>query len=190
MFEALRKDRARYTELGGAWKRLGYWVGATYRLGMWAYSLPRGIRIPVLILYRIFKTPWVVILNVEIPVGPRGARIGPGLCLIHPRNILIPGGTEIGDNFLVFHEVTLGTGARPGVPRIGNDVDVYVGARVFGGITIGDGSMIGANCVVTRNVPPRSVVLQGPARILPRSLAAVARAADEASVEIAPADPG
>jgi serine O-acetyltransferase len=186
MREDLRRDRARYAELGGAWGRLGYWVGATYRLGVWAYSLPRLVRIPFLLLYRIVKIPWVVILNVDIPVGPRGARIGPGLCLIHPRNILIPGGTVIGENFLVFHEVTIGTGAKAGLPRIGNDVDVYVGARLFGGITIGDGVMIGANCVVMRNVPPRSVVLQGPARVLPRSLALVARGADESRTRHTP----
>src|SRR5512137_1686268 len=140
----------------------------------------------MLILYRIARIPWVVILNVEIPVGPRGARIGPGLCLIHPRNVLIPGGTVIGRNFLVFHEVTLGTGARPGLPRIGDDVDVYVGARILGGITVGDGSMVGANCVVTRNVPPRSVVLQSPPKVLPRALAMVARGADDAKGSAAP----
>jgi serine O-acetyltransferase len=180
MREDLRRDRARYVALGGAWARLGYWVGATYRFGTWAYSLPRIIRLPLVILYRIANFPWLVIFNVQIPAGPRGARIGPGLCLIHPRNILIPWGSVIGDNFLVFHEVTLGTGPRPGIPTIGNDVDVYVGARVLGGITIGDGAMIGANCVVTRDVPPRSVVVQGPARVLPRSLSRVARGADEA----------
>jgi serine O-acetyltransferase len=189
MLEELRRDRARYVELGSAWKRLGYWVGATYRLGMWAYSLPAVVRIPVLILYRLAKIPWLVFLNVDIPVGPLGARIGPGLCLIHPHNILIPGGTVIGENFLIFHEVTLGTGARPGLPRIGNDVDIYVGARVFGGITVGDGSMIGANCVVTRNVPPRSVVVQGPPRMMPRSLAMVARTADDARASAAPDGP-
>jgi serine O-acetyltransferase len=182
MREDLRRDRARYVALGGAWARLGYWVGATYRFGTWAYSLPRIIRLPLVILYRIANFPWLVIFNVQIPAGPRGARIGPGLCLIHPRNILIPWGSVIGDNFLVFHEVTLGTGPRPGIPTIGNDVDVYVGARVLGGITVGDGSMIGANSVVTRDVPPRSVVVQGPARVLPRSLSKVARRADDSKV--------
>ena len=159
-------------------RRLGFWVGATYRLGTWAHSLPLPIRILALLAYRLAAAPWSLFLNVYLPVGPAGARIGPGLCLIHPRNILIAGGSVIGDNFLVFHEVTLGTGARQGLPSIGNDVDIYVGARVLGGIRVGDGSMIGANCVVTRDVPPRSVVLQAPARVLPRSLAVVARSAD------------
>ena len=170
MREDLRRDRARYVDLGGAWSNLGSWVGATYRFGSWAHSLPSIIRFAMVTLYRIAKLPWMVILNVNIPAGPRGARIGPGLCLIHPRNILIPWGSVIGENFLVFHEVTLGTGPTPGIPTIGNDVDVYVGARVLGGINVGHGSMIGANCVVTRDVLPRSVMLQGPARVLPRSL--------------------
>ncbi len=49
--------------------------------------------------------------------------------------------------------------------------------------------MVGANCVVTRNVPPASVVLQGPARILPRSLAVVARGADDAKTRGTPDAP-
>jgi serine O-acetyltransferase len=186
MREELRRDRVRYADLGGAWGRLGYWVGATYRLGMWAYSLPRILRIPVLILYRIAKIPWIVVLNVNIPVGPKGARIGPGLCLIHPRNILLAGGSVIGENFLVFNDVTLGSGAKPGRPVIGNDVDVYIGARILGGISVGDRSMIGANCVITRNVRPGSIVLQAPARVIPRSLAVVARVGDRARDPSAP----
>jgi serine O-acetyltransferase len=85
--------------------------------------------------------------------------------------------------------VTIGTGPTPGTPKIGKNVDIYVGARVLGGIVVGDGSMVGANCVVTRNVPPRSVILAAPNRIIPRSLSPVARGADQgtaASVEPAP----
>jgi serine O-acetyltransferase len=177
MLEHLRRDRARYSRLGGWARSPGFWVGAIYRFGVWAHGLPSALlRFPFVTLYRIVKLPWRILLNVYIPPS---VQIGPGLCLIHPNNILIAPNVVIGENCLIFHEVTLGTGPTPGVPTIGNNVDVYVGARVLGGVTIGDASMIGANCVVTKNVPPDSVVVAPPTRIVPRSLARVARDADE-----------
>lgn len=87
-------------------------------------------------------------------------------------------GSEIGEDCLIFHDVTLGTGQIPGAPKIGNNVDIYPGARVLGGVVIGDRSMIGANCVVTRDVPPESIILAAPGRVMPRSLSPVARGAD------------
>lgn len=163
----LQRDAARYAHLKGWWRETGFWVGATYRLGCWAHTLPLPLGIPVLLVYKLIKIPWILVLNVSLPAE---ARIGPGLCLIHPRNVYIPAQSEIGENFLVFHEVTLGSGPLPpGWPRIGNGVDVYVGAKVLGGITIGDGAKIGANCVVNRNVAPGSVVVVAANRVVPSS---------------------
>jgi serine O-acetyltransferase len=177
MLEILRRDSARYVNLGGWASSPGFWVGAIFRFGVWAHGLRSVLlRIPVLTLYRIIKLPWRILLNVYIPPS---VRIGPGLCLIHPNNILIAPNVIIGEDCLIFHEVTLGTGPSPGVPKIGNGVDIYVGARVLGGVVIGDDSMIGANCVVTRSVASGSVVVAAPTRIVPRSLARVARTADE-----------
>jgi serine O-acetyltransferase len=96
------------------------------------------------------------------------AEIGPGLCLVHPTSIMIPS-TTIGDNCLIFHEVTIGSNlTRGGMPKIGNNVDVYVGARILGGITIGDNAKIGANCVVTSNVAANAIVFSAPTRTLHR----------------------
>lgn len=167
MWRELRRDSERYAKLGGWSTRLGFWVGATYRLGYWAHLQTLIVRVPALMLYRVLKLPWLVFLRVNI--CPQ-VKIGAGLCLIHPSNILIPGGVEIGEDCLVFHDVTLGTGPLKGLPRIGDRVDLYVGARVLGGITVGDGSMIGANCVVTRSVPAGCAVVTAPARVLQRAL--------------------
>jgi serine O-acetyltransferase len=185
MLESLRRDGARYAHLGGWAQSPGFWVGAIYRFGVWSHALPSILlRIPFVFLYRLAKLPWRLQLNVYIPPT---ARIGPGLCLIHPHNILIAPNVVIGENCLIFHEVTLGTGPTPGVPILGSDVDVYVGARILGGVVIGNASMIGANSVVTRSIPARSVVVAPPVRIVPRSLARVARDADGKSAE-APRD--
>ncbi len=173
MFESLKRDASRYAELGGWWGHLGFWVGATFRFGTWAHSMRNPLlRIPLVMVYRIVKIPWRLFLNIILPAGATGVRIGPGLCLIHPSNILIGHGTVIGDDCLIFHEVTLGHGAEPGMPAIGDRVDLYVGARILGGVRVGDDVQVGANCVVTRNVPPNSVVLQAPSRVVPRGLLA------------------
>ena len=74
------------------------------------------------------------------------------------RHLLVPG-----------DEVTIGTNlTRCGMPKIGNNVDIYVGARVLGGITIGDNAKIGANCVVTSSVAAGSIVFSAPTRTLSR----------------------
>lgn len=53
-----------------------------------------------------------------------------------------------------------------GTPTIGNDVTIYSGAKVFGKITIGDDVIIGANAVVTKNIPAHSMVVGVPAKII------------------------
>jgi len=167
LLEYLRRDAARYAELGAWYSELGFWVGATYRFGAWCWTLPLVLRLPLGIIYRVVNRFWRLFLHVNISVK---AEIGPGLCLIHPSNIMIPT-TTIGENFLIFHEVTLGTNLMSGgMPRIGSNVDVYVGARLLGGITIGDNSKIGANCVVTSNVRANSIVFSAPTRVLQRRI--------------------
>lgn len=53
-----------------------------------------------------------------------------------------------------------------GIPIIGNNVTIYAGAKVFGKITIGDDVIIGANAVVTKDIPPHSMVAGVPAKII------------------------
>jgi serine O-acetyltransferase len=166
VFENLKRDAKRCKK----WRTdTGFWIVAVYRYGMWASSLPTPfLRVPAWILYRLLHIPYFF-LGIDLWAGPRGVRIGPGLRLIHPRNLII-GGAEIGEDCLIFQGVTIGAGQVPGLPKIGNGVDIYSGACVLGGIQIGDKSMVGANCVVTRNVPPNSAFLSAPGRVIPVSL--------------------
>ncbi len=174
MFDNIRRDHERHE---GGWVDPGFWVVAVYRFGMWAAARRQPLlRWSMWLLYRIARLP-LLPFKVHLWAGPRGARVGKGLVLIHPNNVMIGGGVEIGQDCLVFHDVTIGTGPTPGVPKIGHRVDIYVGARVLGGITIGDGAMIGANCVVTRDVPAGSVVLVAPCKVIPRALSTYASGA-------------
>lgn len=172
VWHALRRDAHRYSKLGGWFRSTGFWLGATYRFGGWARAVrPAPLRILFLALHRVLELPGTVLLNVTI----RAESIGPGLCLIHPRNVLIGGGTILGADCLVFHEVTFGTNALSGEkPKVGDRVEVYVGARILGKVEIGNDAVVGANVVVTRDVPAGFVILAAKTIVAPRALVGLA----------------
>jgi serine acetyltransferase len=167
---ALRRDAERYEDLGGWFKNPGFWIGATHRFGALARSISTPVvRWPLLSQHVVLDAVCRLVFNVNISTG---ARIGPGLCLIHARNIMV-GPSKIGRDCLIFHEVTIGTNAGaagPIVPTIGDNVDIYVGARVLGKLLVEDDAKIGANCVVTKNVRRGSVVVPAEIREVPAAL--------------------
>jgi serine O-acetyltransferase len=101
-----------------------------------------------------------------------GATIGRRFFIDHGLGVVIGETTEIGDDVMVYHGVTLGGrslshGKRH--PTIGNGVTVGAGAKVLGPITVGDGSAIGANAVVTQNVPADCIATGIPAAVRHRT---------------------
>lgn len=73
---------------------------------------------------------------------------------------------SIGENFHIYQGVTLGQ--KNGlVPIVGNNVTIYAGAKIIGGVTIGDNVVVGANAVVLRDIPANSVAVGVPATIKP-----------------------
>lgn len=98
------------------------------------------------------------------------SKIGPGLYLGHLVSIVVNTQTVIGSNCTLGHGVTLGqTNARskhPGCPVIGDNVYLGCGAKVIGGIKVGDGAAIGPNSVVIKDVPPMGVVSGIPATVI------------------------
>ncbi len=98
-----------------------------------------------------------------------GAKIGVGFFIDHGMGVVIGETAEIGDYVTLFQGVTLGgTGKERGKrhPTLGNHVVVGAGAKILGGITIGDNVKIGANSVVLKSVPPNSTVIGVPARVI------------------------
>lgn len=81
--------------------------------------------------------------------------------------VVVHGASVIGNNVHIDQHVTIGGNGRVfGVPRIEDDVYIGAGAKILGPIVIGKGSIIGANSVVLKNVPPNSVVVGVPGRIV------------------------
>lgn len=98
-----------------------------------------------------------------------GAKIGKRLVIDHGMGVVIGETTEIGDDCVIFHGVTLGGLKFDPIkrhPTVGNQVLIGTGAKVLGPIQIGDGSKIGANSVVTKDVPAGATVVGNPAKIL------------------------
>lgn len=98
-----------------------------------------------------------------------GATIGEGFFIDHGMGVVIGETSEIGNNVTLYHGVTLGgvsleKGKRH--PTLEDDVVVGAGAKILGAITIGAGSRIGANSVVVKSVPPDSVVVGVPGRVV------------------------
>ena len=97
--------------------------------------------------------------------------IGPGLVVMHGLSTVIEA-EKIGRNCLVFQETVIGykneSADEPAYdrPTIGDYVHISTGAKVLGKITIGDHSVIAANTVVTKDMPPNSLAVGIPARII------------------------
>jgi serine O-acetyltransferase len=97
-------------------------------------------------------------------------RIGPGLRMPHPIGILV-GPAVLGRDVVLQHHITISpvttrwrTGQSPGFVQVGDRVTFFTGTVVAGPIAIGDGSMIGANSLLVRDVPAGHLVIAGRAR--------------------------
>ena len=103
-----------------------------------------------------------------IEIHPK-ARIGNRFFIDHGEGVVIGETTIIGDDVLIYQQVTLGgTGNEHGKrhPTIGNNVIIGAGAKILGNITIGDNTRVGAGSVVVDDVPPYAIVVGVPAKVI------------------------
>ena len=108
-----------------------------------------------------------------IEIHPR-ANIGKNLFIDHGMGVVIGETSEIGDNVTIYHMATLG-GISPSVnsneqrnikrhPTLKDNVVVGSGAQILGPVTVGKNAKIGANAVVTKDVPENAVMVGIPAK--------------------------
>ncbi len=100
---------------------------------------------------------------------PPTTRVGPGLFLEHLGDIVVNGRAVIGKNCNLGNGVTIGQtnrGARQGVPTVGDNVFIGPGAKIIGGVTVGDNAAVGVNCVVVRDVPADAVIAAVPGQVM------------------------
>jgi serine O-acetyltransferase len=100
-----------------------------------------------------------------------GARIGSGVFIDHGMGLVIGETAEVGDDVTLYQGVTLGGTSlkrEKRHPTLERDVVVGTGAAVIGAITVGEGARIGAGSVVVAEVPPNSVVVGVPGKVIYR----------------------
>ena len=93
------------------------------------------------------------------------AQIGYGFCIRHVFSTTFGANTVIGNNFTIIHSVTI-AGKRGCYPVIGDNVYLGAGCCVLGGINIGNNVVVGANAVVTKDIPDNAVVVGNPGQII------------------------
>ena len=136
----------------------------SYRLAHRLWGAP-GLRGPARMLSQLTR----FLTGIEIHPG---ATIGRRFFIDHGMGVVIGETTEIGDDVMLYHGVTLGGrslehGKRH--PTLGDRVVVGAGAKVLGPLVIGHDSAIGANAVVTHDVPADSIATGIPAVVRKRT---------------------
>ena len=138
--------------------------------GLWALFFYR-------FAHALYKRGWrflprfisgVAMFLTGVDIHP-GATIGRRVFIDHAIGVVIGETAEIGDDVVIYQQVTLGgVSTKQGKrhPTVGNHVVIGAGAKVLGAITIGDGAKIGANSVVIKDVPPCATAVGIPARIV------------------------
>lgn len=166
----IERDPAATSRIGVIFLYPSFHAMFFYKIGniLWRYNIKFIARL-IMHFTRIFT---------GIEIHP-AAKIGSNFFMDHGIGIVIGETAEIGKNVTIYQGVTLG-GIMPSVesdlqrnqkrhPTVGDNVIIGSGAQILGAINIGDDARIGANSVVSRDVPPNVTVAGIPAREFARS---------------------
>lgn len=176
MFDNLRQDFHRYYTPWESHGRLraclhafftyGFIAVMVYRYGRWTRTVrPRLLSLPFKLLYLLLKIPTELLLGIDVSAN---ADIGPGLYIGHFGGIFLH--CNAGRNLSVGQGVTIGykgAGKSDVWPTLGDDIYIGAGAKLIGRIRVGDGVIVGANTVVTKDVPARMRVVGAAVRVTP-----------------------
>ena len=170
----IERDPAAGSRIGVIFLYPSFHIMVFYKIAniFWRYNLKFISRL-IMYLARIFT---------GIEIHP-AAKIGSNFFMDHGLGIVIGETAEMGENVTIYQGVTLG-GIMPSVesdlqrnqkrhPTIGNNVIIGSGAQILGPINVGDNARIGANSVVSKNVPPDVTVAGVPAREFTKSSAPI-----------------
>jgi serine O-acetyltransferase len=145
----------------------GFWAIALHRFGNWRMDLrPRFLRMPFSILYKVLYkfVEWTCGISLNYPV-----KVGRRVRIWHHSGMIL-GARSIGNDVHIRQNTTFGVARRGDhrslKPIIEDRCDIGAGVVIAGPITIGHDSVIGANAVVLKDVPPYSVAVGIPAKVI------------------------
>jgi serine O-acetyltransferase len=142
---------------------LGFWTVAIHRFGNWRMRHPKMVRAPLTIAYHALFRSVRLVSDIDLPYNTKlGRRVR-----IWYRGGIHLGARSIGNDVHIRHNTTCGVLHRhhpTRKPIIEDGVDIGPGVCILGDVTVGAGSVIGANSVVVRSVPPQTTVFGVPAR--------------------------
>ena len=157
-----RNDPALHSPFELLFNYPGLWALFFHRIAHWFYLM--GLRF----IPRLVSAIGMFLTMIDIHPG---AKIGRRVFIDHGVGVVIGETTVIGDDVLIYQQVTLGgvsTSKGKRHPTLENNVVIGAGAKVLGNITIGTNSKVGANSVVVKDVPADSTAIGIPARVLKR----------------------
>ncbi len=150
---------------GKDWTKPGFRAVAAHRFGNWRMQIGnRYLRAPFSIFYQCLFRRARNVYGIELPYS---VKLGKEVVFEHQGGIVIHGHVEIGDGCIIRQGVTLGNRNLDdpfAAPKLGVGVNVGAGAKILGGVSIGDHAVIGANAVVLNDVPANELAVGIPAK--------------------------
>jgi serine O-acetyltransferase len=164
LLQLIRED---WIAHGRDWTKPGFRAVAVHRFGAWRMGVgSKLLRAPLSIFYRAMFRRVRNRYGIELPYT---VKLGRRVIIEHQGGIVIHGECAIGDDSIIRQGVTLGNRwVERGLeaPQLGKRVNVGAGAKILGGIRLGDGASVGANAVVLQDVPPGATAVGIPAKIV------------------------
>lgn len=163
--QLISADYKRYLSVRGAIWSVSFHVIFWFRICTWLYCKNKFTRIigsPFHQWYKFLN----LISGIQLPIC---TKIDGGLKFFHYNCIVLAQGTTIGKNCSIHQGVTIGrvfNGPKSGVPKIGNNVVIFAGAKILGGVKISDNVAVGANAVVVKDVEANCTVAGIPAKVI------------------------
>lgn len=137
------------------------------RLGIFFYKSKYSfVRLLSRIIKKRIMRKWSSDISMDIELGKH-------VSFGHPTGIVIGNKAQIGNNVKIWQQVTLGSHGKKNqsktYPTIKDNVRIYAGAKVIGGITIGENAILGANAVVNIDVPDNCIAVGVPCKIISKN---------------------
>ncbi len=144
----------------------GFWALALHRFGNWRMGISnRLLRLPFSLIYKILYPIAEIWFGIMLPYS---MKIGRRVKIEHFGGMILSA-REIGNDVTIRQNTTLGLAKKSqlnGIPIIQDRVDIGCGVVILGNVIVGHDSMVGANAVVVKDIPPFSVAVGNPAKVI------------------------